>query len=106
MSNSYSAPQPVLWPLIVAVMGVFAIFLVIMNLAQTPVTPLAEAMNVPEDQQWRLSSATRQERRAELEGEAQAAASSYGWINKNDGIVRLPVDRAIELTLGEINAGR
>ena len=78
MSNSYSAPQPVLWPLIVAVMGVFAIFLVIMNLAQTPVTPLAEAMNVPEDQQWRLSSATRQERRAELEGEAQAAASSYG----------------------------
>ena len=106
MSNSYSAPQPVLWPLIVAVMGVFATFLIIVNLAQTPVTPLSAAMNVPEDQQWRLSSTTRQERRAELEGEAAAAATSYGWVNKNDGIVRLPVDRAIELTLGEINAGR
>ncbi|MEJ6601045.1 MAG: hypothetical protein ACKVI3_14150 [Verrucomicrobiia bacterium] len=106
MSNSSSAPQPVLWPLIVAVMGVFAIFLVIVNLARTPVTPITAAVNVPEEEQWKLSSTTRQERRAELEGEAKSAATSYGWINQNDGIVRLPVERAIELTLADINADR
>ena len=104
MSNSSSAPQPVLWPLIVAVMG--AIFLVIVNLARTPVTPITAAVNVPEEEQWKLSSTTRQERRAELEGEAKSAATSYGWINQNDGIVRLPVERAIELTLADINADR
>ncbi len=106
MSNSNSTPAPVLWPLVVAVIGVFTIFLVIVSLARTPVTPITSAVNVPEEEQWKLSSAGRQERRAELEGGAKAAATTYGWINQNDGVVRLPVDRAIELTLADINDGR
>lgn len=106
MSNSSSTPAPIVWPLVVAVLGVFAIFLVIVNLANTPVTPLTAAVNVPEDQQWKLSSAGRQERRSEMEGAARSNASSYGWVNQADGVVRLPIDRAIELTLVDIKADR
>lgn len=106
MSNSNTSPATVVWPLVVAVLGVFAIFLVIVSLARTPVTPLTAAVNVPEDQQWKLSSQGRKDRRAEVEGSARAEAKSYGWIDQNGGVVRLPVDRAIELTLADINADR
>lgn len=106
MSNSNASPAPVVWPIVVAVLGVFAIFLVIVTLARTPVTPITAAVNVPEDQQWKLTSEGRKARRAEVEGAAKAEATSYAWIDKNGGVVRLPVDRAIELTLAEINADR
>lgn len=109
MSNhSTNAPAPVIWPLVVAMLGVFAIFLVIVNLARTPVTPLTAVTNVPEDQQWRLTSEGRTDRRAELEAAARAKleAGDYAWINQADGVVRLPLDRAIELTVAEINDGR
>lgn len=36
---------------------------------------------------------------AELRAENQAALTSYGWVDPTKGIVRLPVDRAVELTL-------
>jgi hypothetical protein len=106
MSNDQPTYTPAAWPMVVAVTGVFAIFFVIMHLAQTPVTPLTEAVNVPEDQQWKLTNEGRKERLKELKATAAANASSYGWINRDAGVVRLPVDRAIELTLAEINHGR
>ncbi|HET6423407.1 MAG TPA: hypothetical protein VFG20_06970 [Planctomycetaceae bacterium] len=31
--------------------------------------------------------------------EQDAAASTYGWVDRNNGVVRLPVDRAMELYL-------
>lgn len=31
----------------------------------------------------------------------QAESASYGWIDQSAGIVRLPIDRAIELTVRE-----
>ena len=97
---------PAAWPLAVAVTGVFAIFLVIMHLAQTPVTPLTQAVNVPEEEQWKLTDAGRKDRLDELRATAKANANSYAWINRDAGVVRLPVDRAIELTLAEIKNGR
>ena len=30
------------------------------------------------------------------------ALSSYGWVDKNKGVARLPIDRAMELTLAEL----
>lgn len=106
MSNAPSSSSPAVWPLAVAIIGVFAIFLIIMQLARTPVTPLSQAMNVPENEQWKLSVDGRKGKLRELQGAATSAAGSYGWINRDAGVVRLPVDRAVELTLAEINAGR
>lgn len=106
MSNSNASPAPVVWPLVVAVIGVFAIFIVIVSLARTPVTPLTAAANVPEELQWKLTPEGRQDRRVELEGNARANQQGYAWINQSEGTVRLPLDRAIDLTLAEINADR
>ncbi len=36
---------------------------------------------------------------AELRAQESEAASSYGWVDQEKGIVRLPLDRAAELTL-------
>lgn len=106
MSNAQQSSDTPAWPLAVAIIGVFAIFLVIMALARTPVTPLTQAVNVPEEEQWKLTEAGRKGRLAELRGAAEARASSYGWVNKDAGVVHIPVDRAIELTIAEINADR
>ena len=106
MSNDHSTYTPAAWPMVVAVTGVFAIFLVIMHLAQTPVTPLTQSVNVPEDQQWKLTAEGRKDRLKELQATVAANSTSYGWINREAGVVRLPVDRAIELTLAELNRGR
>lgn len=106
MSNSKASPAPVVWPLVVAVIGVFAIFLVIVSLARTPVTPITSVVNVPEDQQWKLTSEGRKARLTEVKGATRTELNSYGWIDQNGGVVRLPIDRAIELTLADINADR
>jgi len=95
-----------IWPLVVAVLGVFAIFLVIVGLARTPVTPISQAVNVPEEQQWRLTAEGRKDRLMELKATAQATLenSSYDWINAGEGVVRLPYERARDLTLAELKA--
>ena len=36
---------------------------------------------------------------AELHAKEKAAATTYGWVNQKDKVVRLPIDRAMELTL-------
>lgn len=33
-----------------------------------------------------------------MRAEQNAAAKSYGWVDKNTGVVHIPVDRAMELT--------
>ncbi|RME71408.1 MAG: hypothetical protein D6781_04295 [Verrucomicrobia bacterium] len=48
-----------------------------------------------------LTPEERAERLKELRASAEAAATSYGWIDKEKGIVRLPIDRAIELYAAE-----
>lgn len=106
MSNAEIPAKPATWPLAIAIIGVFAIFLVIMQLAHTPVTPLSQASNVPENEQWKLTEAGRKGKLVELRGAADATAHSYGWVNRDAGVVHLPVERAIELTLADINADR
>jgi hypothetical protein len=32
----------------------------------------------------------------------QAAATTYGWVDQSKGVVRLPIDRAIELTVRDL----
>src|SRR6266705_6527304 len=34
--------------------------------------------------------------------EAAKALSTYGWIDKNKGVARIPVERAMELTIAEL----
>jgi hypothetical protein len=49
---------------------------------------------------------TRAKKRAELlrtsREEAAKALSAYGWIDKNKGVARIPIERAMELTIAEL----
>jgi hypothetical protein len=40
----------------------------------------------------------------ELRAEEQARLSRYRWVSRKDGVVRIPLDRAIELTVAEYRA--
>lgn len=38
---------------------------------------------------------------ADLRAKEKAAAGTYGWVDQGAGVVRLPVDRAIDLVVAE-----
>ena len=46
-----------------------------------------------------LTPADRKARLAEHRAKEQAESTTYGWVDQKAGIVRLPIDRAIELTV-------
>jgi hypothetical protein len=97
MSNS-TAPKN-FWVTLAAVIGGFAIFALILFIAYLP----QKAPKLPE------GSKTPQERAAalaDLRAKEKDAATRYGWVDQATGVVRLPTDRAVELTIQELNAKR
>ena len=95
-----------MWPTALAVIGVFAIFLIILQVAKTPVQPASAPANIPEEEQWRHTVEGRKTRLAELRGREESARQGYTWVDQQAGVVRLPLDRAVELTIAEANAQR
>ena len=79
---------------LIAAIGGFAIFGLILLVAYMPnkAAPAGDGVKTPEQRKAAL---------AELRGKELTAATSYGWVDKDKGVVRLPLDRAIELTIQE-----
>lgn len=50
--------------------------------------------------------ADRKARLDDLRAQESSALSSYGWIDQGSGVVRLPIDRAMELTLQDLQRQR
>ena len=48
--------------------------------------------------------AQRTQRLTEVRQRQRALTTSYGWVDREAGIVRIPVQRAMELTLRELSA--
>src|SRR4051812_2901676 len=102
MSEPTSSPaRPVS---VITILFVLALFMIMYAVVRryyhaTPVAAYnAPAENLPKGLAWRQ---TPESRRAELVAlkKAQAEqASSYGWVDQKAGVVRLPIERAIELT--------
>jgi hypothetical protein len=44
----------------------------------------------------------REEKLKTLQEEDAKALTTYGWIDKNKGVARIPIERALELTLAEL----
>ncbi len=61
-----------------------------------PASPLAESYGLKEPPEPRLQTNPRQDL-LDLRARDGAAIHSYGWIDKQAGIVRIPVERAIAL---------
>ena len=96
MSDASSAPESKgsFTATLLAAIGGFAIFVLILVVAYLPkkVETVGDGVRTPEQRKAAL---------AELRGKEQTAATSYAWIDKDKGVVRLPIDRAVELVIEE-----
>ena len=95
MSDNVSVKKQ--WTTLIAAIGGFAIFLIILFIAYLPQQAgyVAQGTVSPEERAARL---------ADLRAKEKAALTTYGWIDQQAGTVRLPIDRAVELTIQELNA--
>ena len=96
MSDNSPTPKN-FWVTLAAIIGGFAIFLLILFIAYLPQkpAPLPEGTKTPAERTALL---------ADLRAKEKAATTTYGWVDQAAGVVRLPTDRAVELTIKELNA--
>jgi hypothetical protein len=76
--------------------GIFLIFVVILYVGYVP------------DRSQTIDGAYRAARKAgidEVRSRQRELVSTYGWVDRENGIVRIPVDRAMDLVVTEHNAG-
>lgn len=73
--------------------GAFCIFIVIVAIVYFYSRPPAPDLSRI-DERYRI--------KAEVTGQQDEMATTYGWVNQAEGVVRIPVDRAIELTVQEL----
>jgi hypothetical protein len=105
---SDSSPKPVSWISVGAVFFCFALFLLLLWLGYlshtTPAPHAVAPEGSPEELAWKATPAARRAYLADLRNKQQARATAYAWVDQPKGIVQLPLDRAMELTVQEINA--
>ena len=83
----------------------FAVFLLILGLARIDSGSTEPAGGQPDPAEaWKLTSEGRKSRLAEVRAKSQSAATTYGWVDQNAGVVRLPIERAMELSVAELKA--
>lgn len=94
MSDASSESQGSFTATLLAAVGGFSIFVIILVVAYLPnkVEPAGDGVKTPAERKAAL---------AELRGKEQTAATTYGWVDKDKGVVRLPLERAVELTIQE-----
>jgi len=64
----------------------------------------ASAENLTKDLEWRATSASRRKVLADVKAEQTAKQEGYGWVDQKSGVVRLPIERAMELTAEKYGA--
>lgn len=78
-----------------AVIGGFLIFVLILVIAYLPnkPEPLAQGTKTPEERAVILR---------ELRAKEVAGATTYGWVDQTKGVVRIPIERAMQLTVEDL----
>lgn len=108
MSDTSVAPaRPVSLFTIVFLLALFGAFLLVIRYFYHPATVSAAnapAENLPKDLAWRADAAARRGALKELRENEATQMSSYGWLDQQAGTVRLPIDRAMELTAQKYGA--
>ena len=107
-STDSAGARTAFWVTFLAALGCFVIFLVVLFLAYIPqrrLAPEVDLSKVPPEEQWKYTPEGRKAHLDEMRARELAAATSYAWIDKNKGIVQLPLNRAMQLTLQELTAG-
>ncbi|MEO6003538.1 MAG: hypothetical protein ABIZ04_05340 [Opitutus sp.] len=83
---------------IIAIFVLFGLFLAVVYYVYVPRQTGAFAGDGIHSVQQRQKTLT------ELHAKEAAQAKSYGWVDQKAGVVRLPLDRAMELTLQKYTA--
>ena len=99
--------RPVSLFTIVFLFAVFAAFLLVIRYFYTPTTISAFSAapdNMSKDVEWRANSANRRETLKQLHETEKKQGAGYGWVDQNAGVVRLPIERAMELTARDLAA--
>lgn len=91
----------------IAIIGCFLAMGLIVYLAYLPnrVGPVTVDMSlVPADQQWKYSADGRKEHLIQMHANETDMLNHYVWVDQSAGIVRVPIDRAMELIVNEQRA--
>ena len=87
---------------ITAALAGCALFLVlVLFLREPPAVVKPDLTDVPESDQWKFTAEGRAKKLDETRSREQGQAASYAWIDQSKGLVRLPIDRAMELIVLE-----
>jgi hypothetical protein len=102
MSEPTSSPaRPVS---VITILFVLALFMVVYVVVRryyhaTSVAAFnAPAENLSKDFQWKATHETRRDTLVDLKKAQAEQGATYGWVDQKAGVVRLSIDRAIELT--------
>lgn len=108
MSNSIAqSPRPVSLVTALLVLALFAGFALVVTHYYTPAATAPQnqqAENLPKDLEWKATPASRQNALADLHKRQAMQAASYAWIDEKAGVIQLPVQRAMELTVQRYGA--
>ena len=108
MSDTPVIPaRPVSLFTIIFLFAVFAAFLLVVRYFYHPATTSAfnaAPDNISKDLEWRANAANRRLTLKQLREAEAAQSSGYAWIDQKAGVVRLPIERAMELTARELAA--
>jgi hypothetical protein len=99
------APRPVSLVAIIAVFVLLSLFGVLAEKAYLPGrSPLPQnetPENLSKDMAWKATPETRRAYLAELRKKQAEQAAAYGWVDQKNGVVQLPIARAMEIIVQE-----
>ncbi len=105
--TSLSPARPVSLFTIVLLLGVFSAFLFFVRHYYSPAPQAAfnsAPENLPKELEWRATSAARRQALLEMRTKETEQASAYAWVDQPAGVVQLPLERAMELTVQDYRA--
>jgi hypothetical protein len=108
MNLSNPPAKPVSWFSVAFVFVGLGLFLLVVKYTylahRAPAAHTIAPEQLPADQAWKATPDTRKAALAELRANEQKRVGSYGWVDQAKGVVQLPIERAMELTVQELNA--
>jgi hypothetical protein len=101
------SPRPVSLVTITFVFVLFAAFAFVVSHYYAPSATAPQnqqAENLPKDLAWKATPATRKQTLTELRENQAKQAANYAWVDQKAGVVQLPIERAMELTVERYGA--
>jgi hypothetical protein len=104
-SDTQARPVSLITTAFIMALFVAFVFVVRHYYVPTSTSPQnAAAENLSKDLDWKATNAARRATLQDLRAQEAKQVTSYGWVDQKAGVVRLPIDRAMELTAAKYGA--